>query len=118
MPPDDLDQVEFGAAGRQVKQVRLVVDQPPFACGRVDTVMNAGVVQHNHGRSAIAFDEQAVDESDHILAFDGAGMCRVDQFVRSYTVHERRPSTTVNHDFIWMPKQKTIQNRAVAVELG
>ncbi|KVQ86473.1 hypothetical protein WK09_21360 [Burkholderia ubonensis] len=69
--------------GRQVKQERLVIDQPALAHGRIDAVMNAGVVQHDHGRSAITFGEQAVDESDHIRAFDGASMRRVDQFVRS-----------------------------------
>lgn len=46
-------------------------------------VMDARVIEHDHGRTVIVHREQIVDKADNGWAFDAAGMGGVDQQVRA-----------------------------------
>ncbi|KVZ32621.1 hypothetical protein WK57_16390 [Burkholderia ubonensis] len=45
--------------------------------------MDAGVIQHDYGRTAIVHRKQIVDKADNVGAFDAADMGGVNQLVRA-----------------------------------
>src|ERR1700741_2693038 len=49
--PYDLDEIQFGTVRRQIKQECFVFDEPAVQCDLIDPVMNARIVEHDHGRS-------------------------------------------------------------------
>ncbi|KVG78589.1 hypothetical protein WJ36_23715 [Burkholderia ubonensis] len=61
----------------------------------VDAVMNAGVVQHDHGRAAVACSEQAIDEVHDAGAFDGARMSGMDQRIHTEIQCAEHAASTV-----------------------
>ena len=56
-------------------------EQPTLARRVVDTLMDAGIVQHDHRGQTVAGGEHTVDEALDSLGFNGAGMRGVDQRV-------------------------------------
>lgn len=69
--------------------------QPAVPRQLVDSVVDAGVVQHDHGRAAIAGSQYAVDETHNIWTFDGAGVRGVDQRIATEIQSANHAATAV-----------------------
>ena len=81
--PYDLDEIQFGAVRRQIKQECFVFDEPAVQCDLIDPVMNARVVEHDHGRSTIALTDQVIEKTLNVRPFDGMAACGMDETVLS-----------------------------------
>ena len=79
-----------------------MIDQPPFPCRFVDAAMDARVVKHDYGRTAVVHGEQIVDKADNVWAFDAAGMRGVDQRVRAVVqgAKDATPAVRVRFDLV------------------
>ncbi len=47
VPPDNLDQIQFRAVGRQMHQDQPMVDQPILQFLRINIMVHGGVFQHH-----------------------------------------------------------------------
>nr|WP_042292884.1 hypothetical protein [Paraburkholderia mimosarum] len=56
-------------------------DEPALACGRIDAVMDARIVEHDHGRPSIALTNQFVEKALNVRPFDCTGACCVNETV-------------------------------------
>jgi len=79
--PDDLDQIRLGTVRRQIEQECLVFEKPAVQCVLINAVMDARVVEHDHGRTAITVADQRVEKFDDIRAFYCSGARGVDEAV-------------------------------------
>lgn len=61
----------------------------------VDAVMDARVIEHEHGGTVIARREQIVDEAHDVHAFDAAGMGGVDQRIRAVVQGAKNATSAV-----------------------
>ena len=77
--PQAFDKVEIGAVGGQVEQESVVIDQPALSRCFIEAVMDAGIVQHDHGWPAVAGSEQVIDEALDMRTFDRARMGGMNQ---------------------------------------
>ncbi|KWH26488.1 hypothetical protein WL99_22210 [Burkholderia cepacia] len=96
MPPHDLDLVELGTVGGQIEQDSFVINQPAVPRCLVDAVMDARVIEHDHGRTAIGRRAQIVNETHDVGAFDSAGM---DQRVRAVVQGTKNTASAVRIRF-------------------
>ncbi|MCP3728477.1 hypothetical protein M3I53_36135 [Paraburkholderia sp. CNPSo 3272] len=58
MFPDDLDQIELGTVWRQIEEERFVFNGLAIRRSVVDAVMDARVIEHDHGGFAVALLDQ------------------------------------------------------------
>jgi len=79
--PDDFDEIEFGAVRRKIEQECLVLKEPAVQRILIDAVMDARVVEHDHGGATITLADQRIEKFDNIGAFHGLGACRMDEAV-------------------------------------
>lgn len=79
--PGDLDQIQLGTVRRQIEQECLVFEKPAVQCVLINAVMDARVVEHEHGRAAITVADQGVEKFNDIRAFHRFGARGVDEAV-------------------------------------
>ena len=79
MFPDDLDQIELGTVWRQMEEERFVFNEPAIQRSLVDAVMDARVIEHDHGGLAVALLEQRFDELNDMECLDSACVRGMDQ---------------------------------------
>ncbi|CAE6878106.1 hypothetical protein R69746_08881 [Paraburkholderia aspalathi] len=58
-------------------------DEPAVQCDLSDPVMDARVVEHDHGRSTIALTDQVIEKTLNVRSFDRMTACCMDETVFS-----------------------------------
>ena len=98
MFPDDLDQIDRGAAWRQIEEERLVFNEPAIQRSLVDAVTDARVIEHDHGGFAVPMLEQGFDEFEDMECLDSARLRRMDQRIVAEVerADDRAPAVTIN----------------------
>jgi hypothetical protein len=75
----DLDQIQLETVWRQIEQECLVYKKAEVQCVLFNAVMDARVVERDHGRTAIAVVDQRVKKFDEFRAFRRSGALGVDE---------------------------------------
>lgn len=68
--PENLDQVEFGAVGRQMAQDEMVIGTPTFEPVGIDAAMDGGIVEDHEGGATRRLRGQAVEKGRDIGTLD------------------------------------------------
>lgn len=68
--PENLDQIEFRAVGRQIAKDEMVIGTPTFQQVGIDTAMDGGIVEDHEGGTLRVLGGQAVEKGRHIGTLD------------------------------------------------
>ena len=95
--PDALNGIQLEPGRSQVGQGYLVFREPCGPLGLIDAVMDARIVEHDHGGAFISLANQGIEKTRDIGTFDHSGARRIDEpiVVQVQCVNNVAPTTII-----------------------